>query len=206
MGNHDSANGVTLANEMANSLEYAFIENVFAGYGDSNRSTILSSSSYGFNHFFSPTATNGSIQAFVPQLLSPQYVFLNVTPTTSTEYELIRFAMGMCWLHDNAVPIIYPQSGSRVAYDEQKVGAGSAIDPIPTAAYSGTLWKRQYQNMLVLVNAGSSSQNIDLTGTSWRKITGSVDPTVNSGGNAINAVFTVPAWSARMLVISDPGI
>jgi hypothetical protein len=205
MGNHDSANGVTLTNEMANSLEYAFIENVFAGYGDSNRASILSSAAYGFSHFFNPAGGNGSIQAFVPQLMAPRYVFLDIEPTSSTQYELIRFGMGMCWLHDNAIPIIYPQSGTRVAYDEQKVGVGNAIDPIPTVPYSGTLWKRQYQNMLVLVNAGSSSQSIDLTGTQWKRINGTGDPTTNSGGSAINGSFVVPGWSARMLVINDPG-
>jgi hypothetical protein len=60
--------------------------------------------------------------------------------------------------------------------------------------------------MLVLVNAGGSSASIDLTGTSWKRINGATDPTVNSGGAAINGSFSVPAWSARILVKSDPGL
>jgi hypothetical protein len=206
MGNHDSANGTTLGGPMAGALDHAFIENVFSGFSDANRATNLAGAS-GFSKYYSPAGANGSIQSFAGKLrTSSGKVILGVESVSWTDLETLRFAIGMCWLHDIAVPMMAGQSGTRVVMDEFRVGAGASVDPIQTAAYSGTLWKRAYQNMLVLVNAGGSSASIDLTGTSWKRINGATDPTVNSGGAAINGSFSVPAWSARILVKSDPGL
>jgi hypothetical protein len=192
-GNYDSANGGGLPGAYLNSTNKVFIENVITTSQFSSLNTIYN-------------ACKGRL------LTTPageDHVVLGIEPSAGwSDKEAIRFFIGQAWLWDKGMPrlMAVTMSGTPYVPDEFKVGAGSAIDSEPAAADANGLWKRRYENLYVVVNPTGSAANLDLTGTAWKRINGSDDPTVNSGGSAINGVVSIPAGKARFFIINDSGL
>lgn len=187
-GNYDSANGGGLPEGFGSASDKVFFENID-----------------------DPAAFSTQvdrIHACRPRLRTiagEDQVVLGIEPGWSQK-ERIRFWIGTAWLFDKTVPkLMCKMSGTPYVPDEFKVGMGPAIDPEPTAADANGLWKRRFQNLYVVVNPQSTARNLDLTGTTWKRIAGTDDSIVNSGGT-VNAVVSIPARCARLYVQNDPGI
>jgi hypothetical protein len=221
MGNHDSANSATLTGEYAGDLDEVYYENVFNNFTDAGRvASGINGSSSGFLKYFSPSAGVGSIQiaAAGGRLKTGGKVILGIQCLNWTNLEVLRFGICMAWLHDIAVPMLCPRDGLAfggggvsVVPDEFKVALGTALDTIPLVPFTvasglNGLWARRYTNGVVLLNNHTAAIDYDCTSTLYQRITGTLDPTVNSGGGIINGLFSVPAASGRVLLINDPGL
>jgi hypothetical protein len=99
-----------------------------------------------------------------------------------TDYQAMRYGLGSCLLADAYYSFTDNAKGFAgvVWFDEldAKLGAGSAA---PTAAWSKGVWRRDFDNGIVLVNPkGNGPQTVTLGG-SFVKIKGKQDPTTNDG-------------------------
>jgi hypothetical protein len=192
MGNHDSANG-TLPGPMAGALDAAFDE-LFLD----TRSTSLSS--WVASNFSARMSRYAAFEGkFATNSNSPGIVVQDLYVANATDYENVRFGIAMSYLRDIGAPCVRWVTGNRLRYDELDVLFGSWVDGPQSAAYSGTLWKRENAKVLVLLNAGAANQSIDLTGKGWYYINGTVDTTVNTGA-AITGTLTLAPYTARILV------
>lgn len=212
MGNHDCANGVLTGFE--NTMEAVFFENAFSqnvgSMSNANRSTNIPSA-FGFGCYFNPTtqdATHGWIQQAAPKLLpNPGLVFLGGEITNYNQYEAARFVQCTAWLHTKAVPIVKGAAGTRQAYAEQLCGFGNSVSGNPSGRASWGGYEHTWENAIVLVNDTAGSLTKDLTGTSYRwpdaAALGVADDGINVGGGVINAVITIPAYSARVVVLDQ---
>jgi hypothetical protein len=70
---------------------------------------------------------------------------------------------------------------------------GQAIDPWRTGPWSNGVWKREYQNGIVLWNPKlNGQQTVSLSGLDNLKyILGSQDPTINNGASVTNGSVTL---------------
>jgi hypothetical protein len=138
------------------------------------------------------------------RLRGNKVVIIGAEPTTYTQYETIRYINALAAICDGNIEVaINAGSGTWQVYPEQKAGRGTAIDPVPLSNYSGntsgTVLKRVFQNMMVLINiSNTTSSSMNFTGQGWFAISDSVDPTVNNG--AALTTVTLPAWTARFYV------
>lgn len=223
MGNYDGGEGSgttadgVLPEAMNGNLDYAFLENVFDNFSDASRSSQLSGSS-GFTKYFDPGAASTktkAIQNYVGKVrLGVAY---GIAPATWDDHEVLRFATGMCWLSTLAVPMtMWPRSPGGafpVGYDpagkfldEWFIAAGDPVgawptgptldDPNSSNALFG-LWTMEYENMLVMVNAGTTQLTYTLPGSGWKMIAGTTYPSINTGASVTQVI--VPPWSCRIV-------
>jgi hypothetical protein len=80
--------------------------------------------------------------------------------------------------------------------DSADAGAGylgQAIDPWQTGPWSNGVWKREYQNGIVLWNPkGNGQQTVSLAGLgNLKHIQGSQDPAINNGASVANGSVTL---------------
>ncbi len=99
-----------------------------------------------------------------------------------TDYQSMRYGLGSCMLNDGywAFTANANQYTGVVWFDEldQKLGQGQTI---PTAAWQKGVWRRDFDNGIVLVNPkGNGTQTLTLE-TSYVKFKGTQDPTTNNG-------------------------
>lgn len=94
------------------------------------------------------------------------------TPTGTSGYSDTTFL----WFDE------FDNAGAGVGY------LGQAIDPWQTGAWSNGVWKREYQNGIVLWNPkGNGTQTVSLSGLgNLKHISGSQDPTINNGASVTN--------------------
>jgi hypothetical protein len=204
MGNHDCVDGV-LPGDFRSTVESILLESFI----NLTSGTLADWISYGFQ----PTLAvlHESKYRLLPD---PGVVVLECLMAAKNNYEGARFAIAMSALVDHCVvqiksnddTITWPggvENRVPTRYDEMEArtssGWGYWIDGPQSTPYSGTLYKRAGTNVLVLLNSGGSSQSIDLTGQGWSRISGTLDTTVNNGA-AVTGSFSVPAYSARILV------
>jgi hypothetical protein len=112
---------------------------------------------------------------------APKLVIFNQWGS-KTDYQSMRYGLGTCLLDDgyysftDNTQLYY----GVVWFDEldQKLGAGMAK---PTAAWQKGVWRRDFDNGIVLVNPkGNGPQTVTLEGP-YVKIRGSQDPLTNNG-------------------------
>ncbi|MDB6088078.1 MAG: hypothetical protein JWN85_862, partial [Gammaproteobacteria bacterium] len=101
---------------------------------------------------------------------------------SATDYQGMRYGLGSCLLNDGYYSFTDNSKGyyGVVWFDEldAKLGNGSAA---PTTAWSKGVWRRDFDNGIVLVNPkGNGPQTVSLGG-SFVKIKGKQDPTTNDG-------------------------
>ena len=118
---------------------------------------------------------------------APKLVIFNQWGS-STDYQGMRYGLGTCLLDDGYYSFTDTNAGyyGVVWFDEldQSLGAAQAA---PTAAWQKGVWRRDFDNGIVLVNPkGNGPQTVTLE-TSYLKIKGTQDPVTNSG----QAVTTV---------------
>jgi hypothetical protein len=81
----------------------------------------------------------------------------------------------------------FDNAGAGVGY------LGQAVEPWQTGPWSHGVWKREYQNGIVLWNPrGNGQQTVSLSGLgNLKHIQGSQDPAVNNGASVTNSSVTL---------------
>lgn len=101
-----------------------------------------------------------------------------------TDYRFLRYAYTSCLL-DNGyfsftdVSRVY---SSVPWFDEYDFKLGNAVSAPPTAAWSNYVWRRDFQNGIVLVNPTTTSRTLAV-GPGYRRLAGTQDAAVNNGSS-----------------------
>ncbi|MGA3131489.1 MAG: IPT/TIG domain-containing protein [Terracidiphilus sp.] len=128
--------------------------------------------------------TSGNITAYSPTWQGMRYGIAAClmgngyyTPTGTSGYSDATFL----WFDE------FDNAGAGVGY------LGQAVDPWKTGAWSNGVWKREYQNGIVLWNPkGNGQQTVSLSGLgNLKHILGSQDPTINNGASVTNSSVTL---------------
>ena len=114
--------------------------------------------------------------------LAPPQVAVFSACGGATDYALLRYSLASALMGDGY--FAYNGNGSYSSaswYDEFNVGLGAALQPAVTAAWQNGVYRRDFQNGIVLVNPrGNGTQTVTLGGT-FHKILGTQDPATNNG-------------------------
>ena len=133
--------------------------------------------------------------------------FINDNPTITSVYRWNRY--GLCSaLLDNGYYAVMAPGDIHPEYDEFWGGnahdaahlgyLGYPKDPPQTSAWSQGVYRREFDNGLVLVNPKGNGRQTVNVGTGWKRLTGSQDPVVNSG--AVATSVTLDAQDAIILI------
>lgn len=135
----------------------------------------------------------------------PNISVINTYNPNQANYELLRFSLGSAMLGDAYFSYDYDTSNHTQMwwYDEYQVKLGAAIsEPYnPTNSsrlISNDLFRRDFENGSVFVNASNKKQLQIFSQESFTKIKGSQDPVFNSGEN-INFISLKPKTAAILL-------
>lgn len=112
---------------------------------------------------------------------APKLVIFNQWGS-STDYQGMRYGLGTCLLDDGYYSFTDTNAGyyGVVWFDELDQSLGAA-QSAPTAAWQKGVWRRDFDNGIVLVNPkGNGPQTVTLE-TSYLKIKGTQDPATNNG-------------------------
>lgn len=99
-------------------------------------------------------------------------------------YRDMRYGLGSCLLDDGYYTPYVQGHGYTLTpiFDEFNVNLGQATSPPPIQALPSGVWRRDFQNGIVLVNPkGNGAQNNIALGGTFHHISGTQDPTVNNG-------------------------
>jgi hypothetical protein len=131
-------------------------------------------------------------------LKAPALVGFNVSGKT-TDYRFFRYAFTSCLLGDG----YFSFNDSAVGYssvpwfDEYEVALGAPSEPATMSAWSNGVYRRRYQNALVLVNPQADARTVTLE-PGWRRLLAIQDPLTNNGQPA--TTLTLPAKDGLVLV------
>jgi hypothetical protein len=114
-------------------------------------------------------------------IAAPKLAIFNIWGVR-TDYQTMRYGLGTCLLDDAYFSFTENSAGYSgvVWFDEydQKLGAGQAK---PSAAWQKGVWRRDFDNGIVLVNPkGNGAQTVTLEGP-FVKFHGTQDPVTNNG-------------------------
>jgi putative glycosyl hydrolase-like family 15 (GHL15) protein len=101
----------------------------------------------------------------------------------ATDYKLLRYGLASCLLDDGYFAFNEKGKGySTVAwFDEYDSKLGQAVMPPATTAWQKGVYRRDFENGIVLVNPkGNGPQEVTLE-EDFKRLSGNQDPTVNSG-------------------------
>lgn len=121
----------------------------------------------------------------------PKIVGFNVWGAAN-DYRLLRYAYASCLLDDGYFSFTDKSKGysSVPWFDEYNHKLGKALSTPPTAAWSQGVWRRDFQNGVVLVNPTSETRTVTV-GSGLRRLAGKQDPAVNNG-SAVSQVTVRP--------------
>ena len=100
----------------------------------------------------------------------------------ATDYAMLRYSLASALMGDGY--FAYSGNGSYSSapwYDEFNVNLGAALQPAVTAAYQKGVYRRDFQNGIVLVNPGGNGRQTVTLGGTFHKIVGTQDPATNNG-------------------------
>jgi hypothetical protein len=126
-------------------------------------------------------ATLARYRKVMDALAAPKLAIFNQWGS-STDYQGMRYGLGTCLLDDAYYSFTDTARNyyGVVWFDElnQNLGSGQTK---PTAAWQKGVWRRDFDNGIVLVNPkGNGAQTVTLE-TTFIRIKGSQDPATNSG-------------------------
>lgn len=128
-------------------------------------------------------------------------VVFSVYGETPTDYATMRFGLASALMADGLYAYRSKSGSSAPAwYDEFDAPLGKAIDPVQTVAASNGIFRRRFENGVVLVNPTDASAKITI-GSGYRRLSGTQDRTVNNGKS--ESTVTLPARSG-LVMIKDP--
>lgn len=151
------------------------------------------------------------MRSMVADSIGPKMGLLQVYTNTANKYKDLRYGLAASKLVDGVWIGCVDNTAGPMPYqwfDEYEQILGDPIDPSPTAAWSGTVWRRRYQYGCVVVNPrGSATQSVACPG--YRFI-GPADVLVPiargtaTGGTATTLTDTAAAFGSlvgRVLVV-----
>jgi len=107
----------------------------------------------------------------------------------ATDYSLMRYGLASCLMDDGYYYYTTNDTGYRSGlwFDEYDVDLGYAIDPPQYSAWQKGIYRRRFQNGVVLVNPkGNGTRTVQLE-SGYSRISGKQDPVTNSG-QAVSSV------------------
>jgi len=121
----------------------------------------------------------------------PKIVGFNVSGK-SGDYRFFRYAYTSCLLDDGYFSFTDKSRGysSVPWFDEYDYKLGPAISKPPTAAWSESVWRRDFQNGVVLVNPTTAARIVTVE-SGLRRLAGNQDTAVNNG-SAVSRVTLQP--------------
>jgi len=130
-------------------------------------------------------------RAAIQNTRAPKIVAFNVHGNP-VDYRFFRYAYTSCLLDDgyfsfNDKVVMY---SSVPWFDEYDFKLGQALSGPPAAAWSQEVWRRDFQNGVVLVNPTIVSRTVTVE-AGLRRLAGTQDPAVNSGA-AVSEVTLKP--------------
>lgn len=114
------------------------------------------------------------------------------------DYRKVRYGLTSA-LMDNGWFTYLPLSGGYRAiwYDEFDAPIGKATESPPRAAWSNGVYRRVYENGIVLVNPTTSSKTVNV-GSAYKRLKGTQAPSINNGGSVTSV--TVPPKDGLILI------
>lgn len=121
-----------------------------------------------------------------------------------SDYKSMRYGLATAMLGD-AGYFSYEPSGNdnanasvRVWFDEFDLDLGDPVEDAPQSAWSNGVYKREYENGLVLVNPSGSQKTVTLPAGTWYTIRGCQDIQNNDGAQKTS--ITLDNGDGRILV------
>jgi hypothetical protein len=115
-------------------------------------------------------------------LAAPKYLVCGAEGSP-TDYQFVRYALASCSMDDGyfAYTDLSKQYQGVPWYDESGVKLGAATSGPPTSAWQSGVYRRNFQNGIILVNPkGNGARTVTLE-AEYVKIKGAQAPTVNNG-------------------------
>lgn len=149
-------------------------------------------------------------------------VALTIGLSTDTAFAEARLGICSALLGDGQINLLVGDSLTATPpdFDEYNANLGTPIDPMPTVATTGNLWKRRYQNGVVIFNGATvvgagppnwTSGAAETVNTSlipynvYKRIAGSMDPSTNNG-SIVSGSFSLNGWDGRVLLCVAAGV
>jgi len=119
----------------------------------------------------------------------PKIVGFNVHGSP-TDYRFFRYAYASCLLDDGYFSFTDKARGygSVPWFDEYDHKLGNALSRPPVGAWSQDVWRRDFQNGVVLVNPTTAAKIVKLE-LGLRRLAGNQDPVVNSGAAVVEVTL-----------------
>lgn len=123
-------------------------------------------------------------RAVVQNTRQPKIVAFNVVGAAD-DYRFFRYAYTSCLLDDGYFSYTDKAMGysSVPWFDEYDQKLGSALSPPPAAAWKAGVWRRDFQNGVVLVNPTAETKQVTIE-PGLRRLMGKQDAAVNNGSAA----------------------
>jgi len=99
-----------------------------------------------------------------------------------TDYQSLRYGLGSCLLGDAYYSFTNTATGYNgvVWFDEYNASLGQAT-PSPVAAWQSGVWRRDFDNGIVLVNPKGNGPKTVTLDNGFVKLKGTQDPATNNG-------------------------
>jgi hypothetical protein len=122
-------------------------------------------------------------------LKEPAIIGFNVAGRPD-DYRFMRYALGSCLLGDGYFSFTDEKAGYGpiVWFDEYDVRIGKAVEPSPVQPWSEGVYRRRYENAMVLVNPEASARRVKIE-PGWKRFKGTQAPDVNDGSEASTIVL-----------------
>jgi hypothetical protein len=120
-------------------------------------------------------------------LLAPQAVMFDIFLPSTTDYQYLRYGFASCLLDDGyfSASTDYNQVAWFDEYDLAGTGTtkwlGSAVDGPQTSAWQSGVYKRVFENGMVLVNPKGNGQKTVTIPAGYKRFQGTQAPSVNNG-------------------------
>lgn len=123
-------------------------------------------------------------RAVLQNTRQPKIVGFNVSGAVD-DYRFFRYAYTSCLLDDGYFSFTDASRGySSVAwFDEYEYKLGNALSAPPNAAWDKGVWRRDFQNGVVLVNPTTETRTVNVE-PGFRRLAGRQDAVVNNGSAA----------------------
>ena len=138
-------------------------------------------------------------RALMANTKSPHIVIFNPHGTL-TDYQFFRYAFGSCLLDDGYLSFTDIDSGFSTTpwFDEYDHALGAATDSPPMAAWQNGVWRRGFQNGIVLLNPTSSSVDVTVE-AGFHRLSGTQDSSTNNG-QAVTGPFSLGSKDGLVLL------
>lgn len=149
-----------------------------------------------------------------PSRISVRKFTDDISPTTLPTHENLRFGLASALLTDGVMSYrhstAHATAYTRFWFAEYDVELGVPVEPMPTAPWANGVWKREYQNGLVLVNprlthaagwdSSANDKTVSLPAGTWRRLTGTLDAADDGSLLPAGSTVSLPVRTGLILL------